>query len=138
MLCQDFPKDVVASLTQVLDKKETDIISFPLFVAGVNACLIYEEFFEHAEHIFNACDVEGKGLVEQETFFNIIRQMNQTPADLEHETEGWTIPSYVLIDSATAVLDQEGASRSGKLTYKDFIRSIIKVFISRGEPPSKS
>jgi hypothetical protein len=28
---------------QVLDKKETDIISFPVFVAGVNACLVYEE-----------------------------------------------------------------------------------------------
>ena len=28
---------------QVLDKRETDIISFPVFVAGVDACLIYEE-----------------------------------------------------------------------------------------------
>ena len=35
----------------MLDKKEADIISFPVFAAGVNACLIYEEFFEHAEHV---------------------------------------------------------------------------------------
>ena len=46
----------------MLDKKEADIISFPVFAAGVNACLIYEEFFEHTERVFNACDVEVKGL----------------------------------------------------------------------------
>jgi Ca2+-binding EF-hand superfamily protein len=133
LLCQDFPNDIVASLTQVLDKKETDIISFPVFVAGVNACLIYEEFFEHAEHIFNACDIEGKGLVDQEVFFSILRQMNQTTADVDHATEGWTIPSFQLIDTASAILQQDGVSTTAKITYKQFILTVIKVFISRGE-----
>jgi hypothetical protein len=187
---------------QVLEKKETDIIRFPVFVAGINACLIYEEvrlcllwgsmlvsvlvagileclfpgssrealmcslpgsmlvsstrrsaslraasksahsmfskhqlccsfppclppsppplplplpllplllplprfnlptppcscaharthaqFFEHAEHLFNACDLQGTGVVDQEVFFSVLRHMNQTPTDIEHETE---------------------------------------------------
>ena len=133
LLCQDFPNDIVRSLTQVLDKKETDIISFPVFVAGVNACLIYEEFFEHAEHIFNACDIEGKGLVDQEVFFSILRQLNQTAADVDHATEGWTIPSFQLIDNASAILQDEGVSPTAKISYKQFVLTVIKVFISRGD-----
>jgi hypothetical protein len=27
---------------QVMDKKESDTISFPVFVAGINTCLLYE------------------------------------------------------------------------------------------------
>ena len=44
------------------------------------------QFFEHAEHIFNACDFEGKGVVDQEIFFSIIRQMNHSTTDIQHET----------------------------------------------------
>jgi hypothetical protein len=47
----------------------------------------YAQFFEHAEHIFNACDFEGKGVVDQEIFFSIIRQMNHSTTDIQHETE---------------------------------------------------
>ena len=49
------------------------------------------QFFEHAEHIFNACDMEGKGLVDREVFFSIVRQMNQTPSDIQHEHEVWCV-----------------------------------------------
>ena len=34
----------------------------PISAAGVNECLIYEDFFEHAERVFYACDVEIIGL----------------------------------------------------------------------------
>jgi hypothetical protein len=47
--------------------------------------------------------------------------------------QGWTVPSYQLIDSAKTILEQQGRCTSA-ITYKDFIRTIIKVFISRGEP----
>jgi hypothetical protein len=46
--------------------------------------------------------------------------------------QGWTIPSYQLIDSAKTIMEQQGGSTSA-ITYKDFIRTIIKLFISRGE-----
>ena len=122
-----------ATLRQVLDKKEADIISFPVFAAGVNACLIYEEFFEHAEHVFNACDVEGKGFVEPEVFFSILRQMNTGPTDIQGP-EGWTIPSHQLIDSASEVLQlQSGTGAGARISYKDFILTIVKVMITRGD-----
>ncbi|KAJ1472598.1 hypothetical protein T484DRAFT_3647373, partial [Baffinella frigidus] len=85
MLCDDFPNQIVASITQVLDHKETDIISFAVFAAGINACLLYEEFLEHAERLFNACDTEGSGRVDQEVFMAVVRQMNNSPADIENE-----------------------------------------------------
>lgn len=117
----------------MLDKKEADIISFPVFAAGVNACLIYEEFFEHAEHVFNACDVEGKGFVETEVFFSILRRMNTGPTDIQGP-EGWTIPSHQLIDSASEVLQlQSGTGAGARISYKDFILTIVKVMITRGD-----
>lgn len=61
-------------------------ISFPL-QPHPSLPILSPQFFEHAEHIFNACDMEGKGLVDREVFFSIIRQMNQTPSDIQHQHE---------------------------------------------------
>jgi hypothetical protein len=47
LLCDDFPAQIVASLVQVLDRRATGLVSFAEFAAGVNACLLYEEFLEH-------------------------------------------------------------------------------------------
>ena len=81
--------------------------------------------------------------------------------------QGWTIPNHQLIDSAGAVLQQmfvgccaatddcfvagavlqqmhkesassARASNAGKISYKEFILAIIKIFITRGDIPTAS
>ena len=41
-LCVDFPVDVVQGIMMLLGKGSSDIVDFPAFYAGVNACLLYE------------------------------------------------------------------------------------------------
>jgi len=134
LFCSDFPPEVIESLTKVMDKSSSEPISFSYFAAGINACLMYEEFFEHAEYIFNSCDVDAKGQVDYDMFISILRQMNQTSSDMEHESEGWTIPSQKLLESARAVLAARDRGAEDKnVTYKEFILAVVKVFVLRSD-----
>uniref|UniRef100_A0A7S4KYP1 EF-hand domain-containing protein n=1 Tax=Guillardia theta TaxID=55529 RepID=A0A7S4KYP1_GUITH len=134
LFCSDFPPEVIESLTKVMDKKTSESISFSYFAAGINACLMYEEFFEHAEYIFNSCDVDAKGQVDYDVFISILRQMNQSSSDVLHESEGWNIPSCKLLDSARNVLAaRERGAENKNVTYKEFIMAVIKIFVLRNE-----
>lgn len=136
IVCADFPAEVVHALLQVLDKKDTDTISFPTFVAGINACLLYEEFFEHAERLFNACEVDNAGRVEKETFLATIKQINALPQDVQHPTEGWTVPGNLLMERVTSALAASQSDRVDSktmITFREFLSTIIKVFVACGE-----
>jgi len=136
MVCADFPPEVVHSLSKVLDKKDSNTISFPTFVAGINACLLYEEFFEHAERLFNSCEADGSGRVQRETFLAVIKQINALPQDVQHPVEGWTVPGNELMDKVSAALAASQIDRvegQTMITFRDFVSALIKVFIARGE-----
>jgi len=75
----------------------------------------------------------------------VVRQMNRGPAQEEGEgggagsaaegaqgEDGWTIPSLHLIESCNALLAAEGAGAGATITYKDFVMTIVKIFIARG------
>jgi len=74
----------------------------------------------------------------------VVRHMNRGPAQ-EGEGGGagsaaegaqggggWTIPSLHLIESCNALLAAEGAGAGATITYKDFVMTIVKIFIARG------
>lgn len=121
------------SKPQVMDKRDNETISFPVFVAGINTCLLYEEFFEHAERLFNSCDASGTGRVDQDVFLAVLKQVNSQPHDVAHETEGWTIPGTQLMDSAAATLSaSEKVDGKSMIAFREFVAAIIKVFVARG------
>mmetsp|Transcript_18177 Transcript_18177/g.43294 ORF Transcript_18177/g.43294 Transcript_18177/m.43294 type:complete len:250 (+) Transcript_18177:96-845(+) len=127
-ICSDFPHEVVTSLTQVLDKRGSDVVSFPVFVAGVQACLVYEEFFEYAELLFNALDADSLGRVDLQAFIAVLKQMNSPEAPVH--AQGWSMPSHQLLDNVNSLIGTEGKTT---VTYKEFVMTIVRLFLGRGE-----
>ena len=63
LVCADCPIDISQSLLLLLDRSETEPISFEEFSAVVRAGILYEEFFRRACSLFAACDPGGTGKV---------------------------------------------------------------------------
>jgi len=134
LLCNDFPLDVVESLLSVMGKSSNDPIEFAHFCAGVNACMLYEEFFEQVEWLFKACDTNGNGLIDKRTFNNVVEEMKVNQArylEQGNSEEAFNIPSDEQLDKALELvignanrLEREGANK-GEMAFKDFVSAIF-------------
>ena len=76
-VCTDFPVDVVHSVMTLLGKGANDMVDFPAFCAGINACLMYEEFFEYAEWLFKGCDQVSTGSISRDSFLSILQKISE-------------------------------------------------------------
>jgi len=108
-LCRDFPQEHLNTIIEVLGTNENDRISFQEFAAGVNACLLYAEFFDHAEEIYRAGF--GDGTAEPEQVLLVIRQIQASNCNLKMPTED---------ELATAI-------GNVKITYKQFIANLFTI-----------
>ena len=77
MICLDFPTEIVDEVLAVLGKRDTDLVPFEEFVAGINAILLYEDFFAEAETVFTYLDSERTGSVDAAKLFNLIGKLNE-------------------------------------------------------------
>lgn len=133
LLCNDFPMEVVDSLLQVMGKGPSDPIEFQPFCAGINACLLYEEFFEQVEWLFKACDHSGNGLVSRRTFDQVVVEMKANQAKVSESDTGMQIPSSHSLDEALSLAVSAETARRGaggnikeELTFKDFVAALFR------------
>lgn len=63
LVCADCPIDVSRSLMLLLDRTESEHVSFDEFAAAVRAGIYYDDFFTRACNLFAACDPHGTGRV---------------------------------------------------------------------------
>ena len=57
LLCHDFPPDVSSNILRRLGKRSADVVTFEEFALATKSCLLYEEFFEIAEEVFEFASV---------------------------------------------------------------------------------
>ena len=81
LLCGDCPIDVSRSLLVLLDRTESDPVSFDEFSAAVRAGLHYDDFFTRARTLFSVCDPNGSGAVPRSTLQLATRQVRTGDAD---------------------------------------------------------
>lgn len=93
LVCNDFPVDIVDTIFGVLDKQNNDTIDFRSFCAGINSCLLYEEFFEQVEWLFKGFDVNSTGSIEVSSLLHIIHQIRSAPPSSLSSSSTFNIPS---------------------------------------------
>lgn len=57
LLCHDFPPDVSSNILRRLGRRAADVVTFEEFALATKSCLLYEEFFEIAEEVFEFATV---------------------------------------------------------------------------------
>jgi len=72
-LCYDFPSQHMDSILSVLQKHEDDILSFNEFVSGVRVCLLFEEFLNKSEELFQSMDPENTGKVRTSSLIEALK-----------------------------------------------------------------
>lgn len=121
MICSDFPQHLTANILRYLSKGDSDLVSFEEFAAGVNACLIYEEFISHAERLFHEIDKKGKGKIERKSFVTSLKQYCK---DLREKNSPIDLPS-VPSDADIEVLIP--ASGSPDIAFHDFALNLFRL-----------
>lgn len=116
MICLDFPSEIVDEVLTILGKRDTDIVSFEDFSAGINAILMYEEFFSEAEELFVYLDFNKSGKVEMDKLFNAFRKIGDNK----------TIPMPSL-DELKLALDRANLEERESLTFGEFCFSLFKI-----------
>lgn len=118
MVCLDFPSDVVDEVLIVLGKRDTDVVAFEEFVAGINAILMYEDFFAEAEDLFVYLDSEKTGQVDVKKLFMAINKLN--------ENKSVAMPSEEELLSSFEKLNIE---EKPMISFGEFCLSLFKLLI---------
>ena len=80
LLCVDCPLDVSVVLLRLLDRMDTEPVSFDEFSAAVRAGLYYDQFFKRAGALFAACDQGGTGTIPRSVLELALRQLHGVAA----------------------------------------------------------
>ena len=118
MICLDFPNEVVDEVLSVLGKRDTDIVPFEEFVAGINAILMYEDFFAEAEEIFSCLDIEKNGRVDMNRLYSTINKLS--------ETQTIAMPSR---SELTASFERLNIEDNQTITYGEFCLSLFRLLV---------
>jgi len=81
LLCGDCPIDVSRSVLVLIDRAESDPITFDEFSGAVRAGLHYDDLFKRARTLFDTCDPLHTGTIPRTTLQLVIRQVRSTDAD---------------------------------------------------------
>ena len=91
LLCHDFPPDVSSNILRRLGRRAADVVTFEEFALATKACLLYEEFFEIAEEVFEFASIEcgpsDDGEEEEEEGNNNI-VYTSSPSSLSRNSSG--------------------------------------------------
>lgn len=123
LLCVDFPLEVIDTLFNVLGKGSNDAIDFRTFCSGVNACMIYEEFFEEVEWLFKGL-ADSNGTVDFGSFMEVIAQIKQTTQE-ENKQDQITYPNEKQIIASLA-LHGVKIDTDNRIAFKQFIAAIFQ------------
>lgn len=116
MLCLDFPSEIIDEVMAVYAKRENDIIPFEDFAAGIQSVMMYDEFFEEAERLFNHLDVHCKGKVLLSTFHSAIDKLMHYNIDI-------LLPTREELDEVFA------GTRDREISFPDFAIALFKATI---------
>lgn len=116
MICLDFPCEIVEEVLAILGKRDTDIVSFEDFSAGINAILMYEEFFCEAEEIFAYLDFNKTGKVEMDKLFAAFRKIG--------DNKSIPMPS---LDELKLAIDRLNLDERENLTFGEFCLCLFKI-----------
>ena len=110
-LCRDFPEETLDSVLSILDIREQEVISFEEFAAGINTCLYYSDFLEHAEDMYLKClgGVEDS-TVSTQKYLELIRQLRRSDPDLVMPNE----------EEVAAALGKHGS-----INFKRFVANVF-------------
>ena len=81
LLCGDCPIDVSRSVLVLIDRAESDPITFDEFSGAVRAGLHYDDLFKRARTLFDTCDPLHTGTISRTTLQLVLRQVRSTDAD---------------------------------------------------------
>jgi len=81
LLGGDCPIDVSRSVLVLIDRAESDPITFDEFSGAVRAGLHYDDLFKRARTLFDTCDPLHTGTIPRTTLQLVIRQVRSTDAD---------------------------------------------------------
>jgi Ca2+-binding EF-hand superfamily protein len=116
MICLDFPQEVVDEVLAVVGKRDTDIVCFEEFSAGIHAVLMYEEFFAEAEELFVFLDQNNGGLVETQKILAGFKKVGGN--------KSFPMPSFEEIKSA---LERVNLDERQSITFPEFCLALFKV-----------
>lgn len=116
MLCLDFPIEIIDEILGILGKRESDIVVFEEFLAGVQCVLLYEDFLIEAETIFRYLDRENQGRVSSQVFFKAIDKLNLAKTDIR-------TPTSDELRSAMRILSIDS---NGSLNFEEFAIALFK------------
>ncbi|KOO20994.1 hypothetical protein Ctob_001174 [Chrysochromulina tobinii] len=114
LLCGDCPIDVSRSVLVLIDRAESDPITFDEFSGAVRAGLHYDDLFKRARTLFDTCDPLHTGTIPRTTLQLVIRQgASATPSPIE---VGYRLSAAVAGTGASIGVDavlSSGASGGG-------------------------
>lgn len=116
MICFDFPQEIVDEVLAIIGKRDTDIISFEEFSAGINAVLMYEEFFAEAEELFSFLDVAKSGMVETSKLFAAFKKLG--------DNKSIPMPS---LDEIKGALERINLDERDAISFGEFCLAMFKV-----------
>lgn len=116
MLCLDFPSEIIDEVMAVYAKRENDIIPFEDFAAGIQSVIMYDEFFEEVERLFNHLDIHCKGRVTLGTFHSAIDKLMHYKTDM-------LLPTREELEEVFA------GARDGEISFPDFAVALFKATI---------
>ncbi|KAL9642160.1 hypothetical protein ABK040_007165 [Willaertia magna] len=118
LVCNDFPPEILKKVVDVLNKGNSNtLLSFQEFAAGINACLLYEEYLKIVEELFGQLD-SGTGFVE---INSIVEMLDLVLKDNHIVPQPSPTKIQRCIDSFRKI------SNDGKVTYKEFILSLFQL-----------
>ncbi|OMJ83141.1 hypothetical protein SteCoe_15994 [Stentor coeruleus] len=116
MICIDFPYEVVDEVLGILGKRDTDIVQFEEFLAGIKAILLYEDFFCEAEELFSYLDNEKTGKVETPRLLAALSKLG--------ENKTFAMPSR---EELKLSLERLNIDEKPLISYGEFCLSLIKI-----------
>eukprot|EP00698_Gefionella_okellyi_P008189 TRINITY_DN2016_c0_g1_i4.p2 TRINITY_DN2016_c0_g1~~TRINITY_DN2016_c0_g1_i4.p2 ORF type:complete len:184 (-),score=39.64 TRINITY_DN2016_c0_g1_i4:1109-1660(-) len=118
LVCVDFPAEAVSTIISIVGRADSDLVEFSEFAAGVNACLLYEDFFEQAELLFKACDTSGQARVAKSIYLACLQQFS-----LQH-SEQYAFPPPE--DMEKAILHAtNGAKGAEDISFREFVHGVF-------------
>ena len=125
----DLPRDILDPLLTCFSISDQEVIPFDDFRYGVLTCLVFEDFFHHAERLFKGLDASGTGRVDRQVFAALMENVLDT-------SESPLLPSDVAVleeSVGEALTRGRGVDDTNStVSYQEFLAGTFNTFQVKG------